>query len=522
MVVVQQIINIVQTNMIPCDDTKASSLSDMLSHSRLVPKTILLFLITLLLVSALVFGQVTKTDPYFTDTAIRSPFTTQLETSGQITLNSIYQPQLAQSKLSRALALVRTGLRIPFYSLIFTEKPLIGSESEIISQIHEQRFDPSKPYVITGSHYSDLYMRNMGVFFNALLDPRLPTSDEDWQNRQRIGLQTIAYDLAFLKANQGRAVTTIAPAGDTFAGLNIYRPPSDSLFGVMYSLTALIKPTFVADRFPAATTSASPKTLQTQTATTKLLTENQVVLSAAINHYLDTSLDPASGLIRRDIHLSSARDGIKRESAFYDNVIAWATVQLADELQIPHAATLNRETWKAKILETYWDENLGIFKNDLATNETFFSADSLIVTSTGFFDLQTETDRSKLNRIIAYIQAQSLDQPFPLRYSRSNTSNNMHFTVKYFAPSYMGDGIWSHWGMEYLKALLLLEAPDNDYAQIARKHLQTYGQNIEKFGGYPELYNAKGEMFHSTLLKGVLHTGWVVNYEQTKMMSGTD
>ncbi len=397
----------------------------------------------------------------------------------------------------------------------------MGSDREIIEQIHQQRFNPDKPYVITGSHYSDLYMRNMGIFFNAILDPRLPSSDQDWQNRQRLALQTIAYDLAFLRANQGQAVTTIAPTGGRgFTGLNIYTEPSDSLFAVLYSLRALEDPQFVVERFPSvASTSAKP--LQTTQAAQQLMQENKDTLTQAVNHYLDTTLEPETHLIRRDIHLSSARDGIKRQSSFYDNVIAWATVQLADDLGIPHHETLPREAWRQKIIDTYWDESLGIFKNDLATEETFFSADSLIVTSTGFFDLKNETDKNKLERMISYIRAHSLDQPFPLKYSRSNTTNNMHWAVKYFAPSYMGEGIWSHWGMEYIKALVMLAKPENDLAQLAATHLETYRQNIEKFGGYPELYNGNGEAFNSGLVRGVLHTGWVVNYEQAEMLANT-
>lgn len=471
------------------------------------------------------YREASQTDPYWTQTRISAPFQTEVTADGQIKFVKTEKPSLETSQFGRLKALFATGVRIPLYSLLLKEEPLAGDEDAIITEIHKRRFDPSKPYVITGSHYSDLYMRNMGVFFNALLDPRLPTSQEDWQNRQRIALQTIAYDLAFLETNEGQAVTTIAPLPDNkFVGLNIYKEPSDSLFGVLYSLRALQDENFVTNRFPlSATASASPSAqpLITKTATTQLLNDNRETLTKSLNHYLATVIDPATSLVRRDIHISSARDGIKRESSFYDNVIAWATVQLADELQVPHSPTPEREAWKQKIITTYWDENVGIFRNDLATTETIFSADSLIVTSTGFLDLNYEPDRVKLERTLTYIRQNQLNQPFPLRYSRSNDTNDAHLTVKYLAPSYMGDGIWSHWGMEFIKALLLTARPQNDHAALAAQHLEKYRQNIEKFGGYPELYDSRGEMFHSTLVRGVLHTGWVVNYEQAKMMVDT-
>lgn len=507
--------------MIPCDSVKAS-FPDMCAVCK---KVVVMLIVILGILATLILIGVRRSDPYSAKSRIRAPFTTQLNADGQLSLQQVFVPQLKTGRLAQLAALLKTGLRIPLYSLVLKETPLRGSEAEIIAAIHTERFNPDKPYVITGSHYSDLYMRNMGVFFNALLDPRLPTTDADWQNRQRLALQTIAYDLAFLKANQGVAVTTIAPVENGFVGLNIYRPPSDSLWAVLYSLKALSDPEFVVTQFPVATDSATAtvKPLQTKAAAQKLLDENRDVLTTALNHYLNTTIDPETQLIRRDIHLSSARDGIKRESSFYDNVITWATVRLADELRIPHSPTLDSQAWRQKILETYWDEQAGIFRNDLAAEETFFSADSLIVTSSGFFDVADEADRAKLARIIAYIQAQKLDQPFPLKYSRTNQSNNMHPTVKFFAPSYMGDGIWSHWGMEYIKALLMLADSGNegnDYALQAEQHLETYRQNIEKFGGYPELYTSTGELFRSSLVHGVLHTGWVVNYEQAKVMRG--
>lgn len=491
-----------------------------LKSSTELPRRVLLTIaLAPMAVVSVVFWQVYRTDPYYRQNNIPSPFTTVLDAnSNQIKLTVLFEPQLKNNFLANSFALLKTGIRIPLYSLTTHEEPLKGSETEIIQQIHSIRFDPSKPYVITGSHYSDLYMRNMGVFFNALLDPRLPTSETDWENRQKIALQTVAYDLAFLKQNSGKAVTTIVPlSGGHFTGLNIYREPSDSVFAVLYSLKALSDPEFVTKRFPAATTPKG-RQLQTVTAAQQLLKDHEATLTHAVNEYVATVLDPHTHLVRRDIHISSARDGIKRESSFYDNVIAWSTIQKAEELGIPHPTTLDLTSWKQLIIDTYWDEEKGVFKNDLSTDETIFSADSLIVTSAGFFDLKNETDRHKLDRIISHIRQHKLDEPFPLRYSATNKTNSMHPTVKYFAPSYMGDGIWSHWGMEYIKALVMMAEPSNDYTQLAQKHLESYKHNIEKFGGYPELYDTNGEMFNSTWVRGVLHTGWVVNYEQAKMM----
>lgn len=457
-------------------------------------------------------------DPYSPESLVRVPYTTSVAEDGQITFQENFTPVLEKSWLAQALAYARTGIRIPVYSLILKEEPLSSNEAEIIAQLHAIRFNPQRPYVITGGHYSDLYMRNLGIFYNALLDPRLSENQTDWQNRQRIATQTVAYDLAFLEQN-GAPVTTIAPTGpESFTGLNIYSPPSDALFGVLFTLKAMQDREFIVSLFPRESEAATPVP-QTGLVARELLDRYQPALTKALNQYLEANLDPTTGLIRRDIHLSSARDGISRESSFYDNVIAWATVQLADDLGISHSSTPERETWKQNIMTTFWDEELGIFRNDLSTDDAIFSADSLIVTSSGFFDLEDSGDRDKLNRIVQYIQKEQLDQPFPLRYSRSNITNNMHLTVRLFAPNYMGEGIWSHWGMEYIKALALLGHDQPEHLEKARNFLEIYRQNIEKAGGYPELYNSDGSVFNSGLVGSVLHSGWVVNYEQAKMLT---
>jgi len=473
---------------------------------------LLILLVALLIVAAI------HSDPYAAWSRVRLPFVSEVMSTGELLVKKVRQPVFLFFFWVRFLAKLKSGVRIVWYGLL-GEKVLNGSEAEIIEQIHAERFDPTKPYVITGSHYSDLYMRNLGVFFNALVDPRLPSSEKDWQNRQRIALQTLVLDLEFLR-DHGKAVTTITPLGQfNFSGVNFYTEPSDSLFAVLYTLCALRDEKFIENCFPAEKLVLAKK-LRTQQAADELLREYKSVLEKVVQEYLERIIDPVTQLIRRDIHLSSARDGVKRCSSFYDNVIAWATANLAKELELKIHSVLPREDWREKILEMFWSEEVGIFRDDLSESrlEPSFSADSFIVLSTKFLEPDDKTDRQKLIKMIAYVQSQKLDQPFPLRYSKSDTQNAMHLAVKIFAPAYMGSGIWSHWGMEYVKTLIGLAKYKPEYLVCARKHLKAYGENIEKFGGYPELYESNGNIFKTILVKAVLHTGWVVNYEQAKML----
>jgi len=448
-------------------------------------------------------------DPYFQWTMVKAPFQTRVLDGGRIELFEAYKPSFSMNWLAKGTAYARAGARIVIYRRL-TEKSLGTTTPEVIRNIHAIRFDPTKPYVITGTHYSDLYVRNLGIFFNELTNEELSAASDsptNLQDRQRIALQTVALDLAFLQSTR-TLVTTIAPLGGShFTGVNFYEEPSDSLHAVLFTLQKL-------DQSPA-----------THDAAVKLKETYRDVLQQELTRYIVMAIDPQSLMIKKSIHLSAARDGVKREAAFYDTVIAWKTVQLASQQQLISTrdwpmelqALTNQSAWRDRILEHYWQEDGGFFANDLSLTGKTFSGDSLIALSTGFLNPVLPDDLSKLERMAQHIRAQQLDQPFPLQYSATNKQNKLHPTVRIFAPEYMGEGIWSHWGIEYIKLLEVLGTSTLssrcEYLDRARSGISSYTKNISQFGGYPELYDAEGKPFETTALRAVMHTGWVVNFE---------
>ena len=66
---------------------------------------------------------------------------------------------------------------------------------EIVRDIHWLRFDPRKPYLISGDHFNVLYPRNLGIFYHSTLDAHTALNELDWEHRQRIYLQTVAFAL---------------------------------------------------------------------------------------------------------------------------------------------------------------------------------------------------------------------------------------------------------------------------------------------------------------------------------------
>lgn len=445
------------------------------------------------------------------------PFTTKLS-SNQIELEQQYPLEFTNKLPYRVSLYLRAGLGIGKTSIV-REKKLSGNEQAIIRNIHQIRYNKSQPYVITGGHFHQIFVRNLGIFFNALLDPRIPSTKNDWYLRQSIALKTLAHDLEIFSL-AGKDFTTITHIHkNLYTGLNIYARPSDSLFAIVYTLHALRDVFFIANLFPSK--AAPQHTLQTKKAANLLLNTYQDALSNLITNYYHELIDPKTQLIKKHLLLSSARDGMKRQSSFYDNVILWATIRLAKSLGLYKISTKELEAWKVRIMKTFWDEENGIFLDDLSKesmHEKHFSADSFIVTSTHFLRFDDPKERLMLTRMISYVREKKLDKPFPLHYSTQDELHKLYRPVRHFAPPYMGTSIWCHWGMEYIKTLCLLTPWDTSLLDEAKMHLQTYKQNIEKYGGYPEVYDKNGDILRTRLYRSVLHNGWVINYEQTKMM----
>ncbi|HSW89205.1 MAG TPA: hypothetical protein VLG12_08630 [Candidatus Saccharimonadales bacterium] len=440
------------------------------------------------------------------------PFSTSIDNKKQIQIKQNYPIHFLHPKVTNFFIFLQAGIRI--INAKKKEKKLSGSEKEIIQKIHHIRYADENSYVTTGGHFSQLYVRNLGIFLNALLDPRIPSSEEDWVKRQSIALRTIALDLEVFRKSK-KAYTTIVHVGKHFySAMNMYTEPSDSLFGIVYTLCALQDKSFIPSLFPAPDN--KQQLLQTKAAAQKLIQQHTETLRALIKDYKSRAIDSKTGLIKKDIYLASARDGIKRQSSFYDNVICWSTFYLAEKLHLIALSEKELLSWKEHIIATFWDEEEGIFLDDVSQEskrEKRFSADAFIVTSSSFFDIKNKNDMKKLQQMTAYVQKNELDKPFPLAYSKDNHLSKLYWPVRFGAPAYMGKSIWSHWGMEYIKALILIGK-----SVEAKKYLLLYKENIEHYGGYPELYDPHGKIYTTLFYRGVLHNSWVINYEQAKMM----
>lgn len=461
------------------------------------------------------------TNPFTKYTIVNVPFQSTVGEDGQLKLVEQHGLRLRTNRAYGVFVWFKSGYHI-FNNVYAGGKP---SRSEIlqdiIRDIHILRFDPNEPYLISGDHFSTLYIRSLGIFYHTLLDPRTALDDSDWSNRQRIYLQTTAYALDVFK-DAPRLSTTIVPVGMSSVSLmNVYTPPSDTLYSLLYALDVMSSTETLEDTYRIDITPQYQ--LQTRAAAQELLHTHRTNLARHYQTFVQDTVDPETQLVRKDILLSGAKDIAKRQSAFYDNVMLWKTTQLAQKHNVIDPDPQYLTDLKAQILTTYWNEEMGCFLEDQsqeAIDGKYYSSDWLIALKTGFLDPFNPQDRQYYTGCVSYIQANGLDQPFGLKYQQKVRHHRLHPIVRFMAPEYGGTTIWSNWGMEYIKLLTLLYQTmgQEEYLTRARQQLESYTNKIVEYGCYPEVYDERGNMYKNLFYKSICQTGWVVTYEQAKLM----
>ena len=457
------------------------------------------------------------TNPFTRYSIIRRPYRAKLQEEVIETVNENHRLTIRQNIFWRLFAYLQCGLYVVTTRYLHSPRSSGEHVDAIISDIHKLRYDPEKLLLISGDHFNGLFVRNLGVFYYPMLDRSIKSTAEDWYNRQAVYLQTVAFALGVFHKHPKLTTTIVSMGPYSATCINFYTYPSDSLFGILYALAAL-------KGMEAATPhnySRQHHKLHTGQAVATLVRTYEDTLKKLYAGYREYVFDESELLIKRDFHLSGAKDISRRRSAFYDNVIFWKTTQLAMKLGLLPEDKKFLDKVKRKIIKTFWLEEEGHFLEDLseeALRKKFHSSDWLIVLSTGFLDIANPAERTYYRRAIEYIQKHKIDQPFALKYQPDTRANRQFFVVRMAAKTYGGDAIWSFWGMEYIKALTLLGhfTKDRKYFSDAKYHLKAYEANMLRDGGFPETYDAKGNLLKTPLYQSIRQTGWVIGFEQAR------
>lgn len=462
-------------------------------------------LVIICVVLALLFvGISLLTDPYLMVNVIRSPYRTQIA-DGKISYEQVYKPLMLTNRFFDYIGYIKSGILILRHRY-FGSRPLrYTSADKILKAIYSRRFNPDRPYLISGDQFSVLYPRNLGVFYNRLLSRDIASNADDYERRQRIYLQSvlIAIDGLSQTSTPKTTIVPIAPRIFTVTQVHPGGVASDAVYGVFFALDKLLSQ-------PA-----------TKKAARRILTERRSDLERMLACYTKHIQDPKTNLVFQDKHLASARDGVVRSSSFYDNVVLWATLTLATKLKIDVNQASNLHKMRSTITKTYWQEEAGYYANDV--EDAQFSSDFLIGYVTGFFDLKDTKTLARSKRIIDYIESQGIADPLPIKYQKDSAGKAPIF-VRLFVPSYGTNAIWSYWGCEYITLLANVYhiTKDARYRTLAKHHLAKYAREIVKNGGFPEVFTQEGVMLKNPYYKSILHTGWAVQYDYARWILKTN
>ncbi len=474
------------------------------------------------LVGAVGVGSVVAmmTDPFSRLSIVRRPYVAQMRHDVVEAIDSNSRLQVRTGLPSRLFGIGKNGFHV--VASRYTPRPKAGrtdSVDRIIEKIYRLRFDPKKLLLITGDHFSSLFVRNLGVFFYPTLDTHLPATEAQWHDRQLVYLQTVAYALGVFDQTD-ELTTTIVPTGPWHATcVDFHSYPSDTLYGMLFALAAL------SDRESGRPADYGRQwhQLSTQEAAAILLETHRDSLVRHYHGYKGRVFNERLGLIDPTVTMCGAKDAVKRKSSFYDNVVFWKTTQLAMELGlIPDDPALLIDL-KERIIETFWLTREGYFLEDLSEESRrgrYYSSDWLIVLATGFLDPEDPAEAPYFERSVAYIRDEGIAQPFAIKYQQESRANRAFAVVRLAVPSYGGNAIWSFWGMEYIKTLLLLHRSTGDAGCLeeADRHIAHYEARMRRDRGFPEVYDASGNLLETPLYRSVRMTGWVIGFDQVRAM----
>ena len=462
------------------------------------------------------------TNPFNRLTIIRHTYRAEMKRGILTTIDDNHLLQVKQSRARRWFAVLKNGIHIVNSRWHKSPASRNTTVNEIIADIYTLRFNPKKLLLTSGDHFSALFVRNLGVFYYPTLDTHIPSTEQQWHDRQMVYIQTLAYALGTF-AKQSELTTTIVPTGRrTATCVNFYAYPSDTLYGMLYALAHVLD----KESGRPVTYGGISRPLDTVPAAHVLLDTYKTSLIGHYHRYREKVFDERRGLVNPMVRMSGAKDITKRSSAFYDNVIFWKTTELAMTLGlIPHDPKF-LATLKARILKTFWLEHEGYFLEDLSKegkDEKYYSSDWLIVLATGFLSPSKQGERQYFTRSIDYVHTMNIDRPFAIKYQHETRAHRQFAAVRLVVASYGGDSIWSFWGMEYIKTLLALYRITKKqwYLEEADYHIAKYEEMIVKYGGFPELYDAHGDMMQTAFYRSVRQTGWVIGFDQVRTLRRT-
>lgn len=219
-------------------------------------------------------------------------------------------------------------------------------------------------------------------------------------------------------------------------------------------------------------------------------------LNKEIHAFFQRVINPQTGLVNPNLHVSSIKDLAIRKSSCYDNCLVGLLANDLRELKLDNP--FEQFNYPEIIKRHFW--NGQYFYDDLS-KQPYVAGDANIFP----FVLGLIADKQMLASAVAKIQEAGLDKPFPLKYT-ADKSKVRFIWQEFLLKNYEGDSIWMHLGILYCK---LLQQVDKIKAGEIK---DLYTRLIERHKNYLEVFTRHGEPYQTALYvcdRGLL---WAANY----------
>jgi len=350
---------------------------------------------------------------------------------------------------------ITEGVRIFFTSLKsrFIKKRYEGNAEQICQQIIKDCFNGRYFQTSTGN-FSQFWARDFGWCTASLL--KLKYTDEVQQ--------TLRYAINRFKKHK-KVEGTITPRG---------RPYS----------------------FPLEAVDSLPWLIHSIKISHFSYHSHKAFFNKEIKKFFEEFIDPHTGLVKPDLHVSSMKDFAIRKSSCYDNC---TVAMLARDLKsmklinpfvnFDYTSMIKRHFWNGKF-----------FYDDLSKKDYVAGDANLFPYIFGIIN-DTQMLKSSLNSIISA----GLDKPFPLKYTASRDKVKF-IPEEILIRNYESNSIWMHMGPLYVKLVQQVDP------ELAKEYKQKYTELIEKHQNYLEVFFPNEKPFSSPFFycdSGML---WAANY----------
>jgi hypothetical protein len=208
-------------------------------------------------------------------------------------------------------------------------------------------------------------------------------------------------------------------------------------------------------------------------------------LNSEIQKYARTVIDEKSGIVRRKI-FSGMRDHVRVKSSCYDMIMS---VMLYNEIDLINKMLrkdilinpLKKHHLRENLIKHYWNGNY--FRNNPEHNLCTGHC------NTYPYILGVITDKKMMLSSTKSIQENHLEEPIPLQYGYD--IHTKFIWQGFFAMDWEKDTSWSVLGLSYITMLYRIDK------RLAKKHLEQFKKNIEKYHGFIELYKKDGTPYRS-------------------------